>query len=114
MTGITLDATTRSLEVKLTGAITTNQLDWDCDYIDYLDSDQSCSDIAHADGTSNSTTAVTVVAAPSAGHTRHIKRFTIHNNDTVAAEVTLRYNNNGTFRTIWRVTLQTLENAIDE
>lgn len=47
-------------------------------------------------GTSNSTTAVTVIAAPASGKRRLIRSLSIHNNDTVSATVTIQINNSGT------------------
>jgi hypothetical protein len=102
---IILDATTKTLEIKLAGAITTSQLPYTVHYVDLLDSDQSVSDIAEGDGTSNSTTAVTVVAAPSASHTRQVKHLSVYNADTVAATLTVQVNNNGTARIIAKTTL---------
>lgn len=42
-------------------------------------------------GLSNSTTDVIVVDSPGASETRIVKSITVYNNDTVAAEVTLKY-----------------------
>lgn len=102
---IILDATTKSLEIKLAGAITTNQLPYTIHYIDTLDSDQSVSDIGSGDGTSNSTTAVTVLSAPGTGHTKEVKHLSVYNADTVAATLTVQVNNNGTARIIAKTTL---------
>lgn len=102
---INLDTTTKSLELILSGVIATNQLPFVISYVDVLSSDQSVSTISSNDGTSNSTTAVTLVAAPAAGHTRTVKEFTIQNADTVSATVTIRLNNSGTFRTIYTTSL---------
>src|SRR4051812_50222990 len=87
---IILDATTKSLEIKLTSAITTSQLPYTLHYVDLLSSDQSVSSVASNDGASNSTTAVTVLAAPSSGHTRQVKHLTVYNADTVAAVVNVQ------------------------
>jgi len=111
---IILDATTKSLEIKLAGAVTTNQLPWTVAYLDYLDSDQSVSDIAGVDGATNDGTAVSMVAAPSAGHTRHIKRLTVYNADTAAATVTVQVNDNSTKRVLYTITLAVGDNLIDD
>jgi hypothetical protein len=58
------------------------------------------------DGALNGTSSVTVVAAPAASTRRIIKSITIENKNTAAVTVTLSYNNNGTLRTIVKVTLQ--------
>lgn len=47
-------------------------------------------------GVTNSTTAVTAIAAPASGKRRLIRSVSIHNNDTVSATVTIRVDNNGT------------------
>ena len=102
---IVLDATTKSLEVVLSGAVTTNQLPVVASYVEVTDSDQSVSDIAENDTATNNTTAVTAVAAPAAGKTRVIKSLTVQNADTVAATITVRLNNNSTMRTLCKVTI---------
>lgn len=93
---IILDTTTKSLEVKLAGAVTTNQLDVCCHAVDILDSDKSVSDTVNTDIATNSTTAVTAMAAPAASHKRIVKSLTVYNKDTVAATVTVQKNDNGT------------------
>lgn len=100
-----LDATTKSLEVVLGGAITTNQLPFTAHYVDSLNADESVSAISENDGATNSTTPVTMVAAPSSGHTRHIKQLSVYNSDTAAATVTVQINNNSTTRIVWKGTL---------
>lgn len=107
MSHFTLDSTLKSLEVKLGGAVTTNQLDWTVSYVDLLDTDQSVSDVAGGDGLTNNGTAVTLVAAPAASHTRVIKLVSVYNADTVNATVTIQLNNNGTKRIIFSKTLTT-------
>lgn len=104
---IILDSTLKSLEIILTGAVTTNQLDYHIDYVD-IDSTAAfaISTVSEGDGTSNNTTAVTILAAPAANHVRQVKYLSVYNKDTVAAEVTVRINNNGTFRILVKTTLQ--------
>jgi hypothetical protein len=106
---IILDTTTKSLEVVLAGAITTNQLDITCHAVDLLDSDQSVADVVNTDIASNSTTAVSIQAAPAAGHTITVKTITVYNKDTVDATVTVRKNDNGTFYILNKTTLATGE-----
>lgn len=95
---IVLDATTKSLELVLAGAVTTNQLPFVASYLDG-------STAGANDGATNNTTAVTAVAAPRASVQRQVKFLGICNVDTVAATVTVRYNNNGTLRTLANVAL---------
>lgn len=109
---IVLDTTTKSLEVILGGAITTNQLDITCHAVDLLDSDQSVSDVVNTDIASNNTTAVTIMAAPAAGHTRTVKSITVYNKDTVAATATVRINSSGTFYILVKPTLAVADTLI--
>jgi hypothetical protein len=51
-----------------------------------------------ADGVFNGTTAVDIVPVPASAHTLVVRSVSVHNADTVAATVTLYYNNNGTLR----------------
>ena len=101
-----LNATTKSLEIVLAGAITTSQLPYTAHYVDITTATAAVSSMAESDGTSNSTTAVTVVAAPGASTTRQVKYLSVYNADTVAATVTIQINNNGTARKIAKITLQ--------
>lgn len=109
---IILDATTKSLEIKLAGAVTTNQLDVTCHAVDTLDSDMSVSDIVNTNIVTNNGTAVTVMAAPAAGHTREVKTLSVYNKDTVSADVTVQLNFNATIYIICKVTLATGENLL--
>ena len=103
---ITLDATTKSLEIDLTGAVTTNQLPFVACYVDISQSTFAMSAVAEQDGTSNNTTAVTCLSAPGASTSRVLKFFSWKNSDTAAVEGWLQLNNNGTLREIWKGTLQ--------
>ena len=102
---ITLDATTKSLEIVLAGAVTTTQLPFVVSYGEVLNTDQSVSALSESDGQTNDATAVPMVAAPASGHARIVKSFTVYNADSVNAIATVRINNGGTFRIIVKVTL---------
>ena len=102
---ITLDATTDSLEVKLGGAVTTNQLPFTTSYADLNTSTFAVTAFAENEGTTNNTTAVTLVAAPGASKSRKISLVNIYNADTVAATVTVQYNANGTLRVLCKIAL---------
>jgi hypothetical protein len=99
---IILDATNKSIEIKLAAAITTNQLPWTSSYVDIT---TSAFTPAGTSGASNSTTAVTVAAAPAASTQRQLKLFNIFNNDTVAATVTVQLNDNSTIRILAKILL---------
>lgn len=95
-----LTATTSTFEVKLGGAITTNQLPWTTSMADVSTSDQSVSALVASEGNTNSSTAVTIGAAPASSHTRTLKTFSLQNADTASATATVRRNDNGTFTNI--------------
>lgn len=99
---IILDAITKSLEIVLNGAVTTTQLPYLACYVDLTTTTYVPK---QKDGTSNSTTAVTIVAAPAVSTQRQVKMLGVCNKDTVPAVVTVRYNNNGTLRRLIVVTL---------
>jgi hypothetical protein len=102
---INLDATTKTLEVVLADAITTNQLPVVVSFVDILTSTQGVSTISESDTATNSTTPVTILAAPASGHTRTVKTLTVYNADTVNATVTIQVNNNSTTRILCKRTL---------
>jgi hypothetical protein len=97
---IVLDSTLRKLEIVLAGAITTNQLPFVATY-----QDSTVAPAATNQGASNSTTAVTLVAAPASGVQRRLKYLSIYNADTVSAAVTVRLNDNATLRTLVNIAL---------
>lgn len=99
---IVLDATTKSLEVVLAGAVTTNQLPIVASYVDVTTTAYTPK---ANDTATNNTTAVTPVAAPAASTQRQVKLLTVYNADTVAAAVTVRLNSNSTMRVLCKVTL---------
>lgn len=98
-----LDATTKSLELVLGGAITTNQLPI---VVDYVDMTTTTTLAGEQDSISNSATLVTILSAPAASTQRKVNGITVYNADTVAATVTIRLNNNATLRPLVVTTLQ--------
>ena len=110
-----LDATTKSIEVAMSGAPATTNPDFTAAWAD--DTGSAFTE-GSTDGALNGTSAVTLVAAPAAATRRVIKSLTIENKDTAAVTITVSYNNNGTLRTIVKVTLNvgdtwTLNGAYD-
>lgn len=83
-----LDTTSKTLEIILASAKTTNDCEYTADYVDT----QSGTTFAPANtiGLSNGTSAVTAVAAPAASTQRAIRAFTFYNADTVNTTVTVR------------------------
>ena len=99
---LVLDATTKSIEVAMSGAAATTNPDFTAAYAD--NNGTNFTEGAN-DGALNGTSAVTLVAAPAASTRRTIKSITIENKDTAAVTLTISYNNNSTLRTIAKVTL---------
>lgn len=83
-----LDTTSKTIEVILGGAITTNQLEITADWVDTQNG------LTFAPGgtllLTNGVTAVTAVASPAANTQRQVKAITVYNADTVNAVVTVR------------------------
>ena len=98
---IILDTTTRSLEILL-GAVPTAQLPWTATYSDHTLSTYAP---ASVNGITNSTTPVTVVAAPAASTQRQIRMLSVYNVTLINQTVTIQYNDNTTTRIILKVTL---------
>lgn len=102
MTTLVLDSTLKTIQVSMAGVATTTNPDFTASYAD--NNGVVFAEGAN-DGALNGTTDVAVVAAPASGYRRIIKKITIENKDTVANTVIVKYDNNGTQRTIARVTL---------
>lgn len=102
---IILNTTTKSLELVLAGAITSNQLQFVASYVDISQANWGLTGADSNSGVSNDTTAVTVAAAPAADTSRQVKFLSVFNADTAAATVTIQENNNATLRTVCKVTL---------
>lgn len=100
-----LDATTKKLEFHLGGAVTTNELPFVVGYVDILTTDMSLSAVSSNEGASNGATAVSLIAAPAASHSRQLKYLSIQNRDTVAATVTVNVDISATDRNVAVFTL---------
>jgi len=87
--------TDHTLEIKLAGAVTANQLPFCVEWVDTI---AGVPILGHSDGQSNNTTAVTMVEAPAASTQRIIKHIDVQNKDTAAAIVTLQFNHGATLR----------------
>jgi hypothetical protein len=99
---LVLDATTKSIVVAMSGAAATTNPDFTAAWAD--DTGSAFTEGA-SDGALNGTSSVTLVAAPGSSTRRVIKNITIENKDTAAVTLTISYDNNGTLRTIAKVTL---------
>lgn len=102
---ILLDATTKSLQVLLGGAAATTELPVVAAYADVSQTTFAVSAISETDTITTGATAATIVAAPSASTSRKVSLVTVYNADTASATVTVRVNNNGTFRILVKVAL---------
>lgn len=97
-----LNNITDSIEVVLTGAITTSQLQVMTSYRDITSS-------AYTPGrqltNTNNTTPVSICNSPSSGVSRVLDLMTVFNTDTANAEVTVRYNANSSIYVLHRAAL---------
>ena len=100
---LVLDATTKSITVAMATTATTTNPSF---VTAYSDDTGSAFTEGSSDGALNGSTQVTLVASPSASTRRLIKTIYIQNGDTVANTITVTFNDNGTLRTIAKVTLQ--------
>ena len=97
-----------SLEILLGGTVTTNQLDWTADYVDFDTDDLTGTfNPPQATGQTNDTTAQDLAASPASGYTRQVTRFSVQQTDTASATVIIRLNNGSTTRIMWSVALAT-------
>lgn len=95
-----LDATDLSVEAILADVKITSDMDFVSSYVD-------CTTTVFTPGTNhgttNGTTAVTLVAAPAGSTQRQVKWLSIYNNDTDPSYLTVRLNhNNADYRTLWK------------
>ena len=106
---IRLDNTNRSIVLNLDSAITTNQAQIVASYSDN-------NGTTYVGGTqttlSNSTTQVTLCAAPAASTVRDIDSVVIYNNDTVPMSLNIYLDDNGTLFQLSGAKLQTNETLI--
>jgi hypothetical protein len=101
-----LDATTDNLEIVLDKAVTANQLDFAVFYNEYTSTSVTPSENL---GTTNNTTPVNLIPSPSAGNQRQLRWCSINNVDTGDNVVKIRFNDNGSYRTVLYVYLRTGE-----
>lgn len=107
---IILNATTKSLEVKLAEAAATTELPVVSGYVDVSTADFTMTGAIEADAITTGGTAITIIAAPAAATSRQVKYLSLYNIDTAAVIVTVQVNNNGTLRIVWRGTLAVGDN----
>lgn len=115
MTTLVLDDVLKTIKASLDAAPSVNP-----DFTaSYADNDGSTFVEKASDGALNGTSDVTIVAAPTTGFRRIIKKITIENKNSSTVVLTVKYDNNGTQRTIAKVTLNpqdtwSLEGTFDQ
>src|SRR5688572_18709671 len=101
--------TLTALQAVLAGAVSANQPEVHVDYNDY-NPQSELTRPAQSRNALNSTTDVTILAAPVvAGTVREVLRATIYNKDTASVTVIIKTDDGTTERIIMRRTLLTLE-----
>jgi len=105
---LNLDST-RTIEVLLTAAHTTNPLEIYASYQDFAKTELADQ---VTDNTTNGTTAVTVIAAPATGVTRGVNFLSVYNADTAAKSVIVRVFNGTNRRTICKREIQPGETLV--
>lgn len=100
---IILDSNTKSLELLLDSAATT-QLSVTGSVVAIETTNYGVSALTTISTASNNTTAVTLVAAPSSG-TKQVKFLSVYNPNSETEIVTIRLNDNSTYRTIVKISL---------
>jgi hypothetical protein len=105
-----LGTTTDKIQVTLSSAITTNQLDCIATYKDITTSAYSGS--APILVTTNNTTNVDLVPAPASNTQRIVDFISIYNNDTANATVIVTINRNGSIGILFKCTLKTSESLV--
>jgi hypothetical protein len=101
------------LEVVLSGAVTTNQLQVNVVYMDQNAQGEETKRKTLQSVTVN-TTDVTVCPAPTSGLTRNIENISVYNADTVNATVAIKIDNGGTETIIVKHQLTTTQSLVYE
>ena len=101
--------TNEVIEIVLGGNVASTQASFLCSY-----NEISSTTITpyETNGTSNNTTAVTIMGSPSASNQRQVREINIRNNDTASITLSVRYNNTSVTRLIYRVVLQPNETLL--
>jgi hypothetical protein len=108
---ISLDATSRSLQVVLALAVTTSELDYTTQHQD-IRYDNNEVGFGASVGTTSGTTPVTIAAAPTNGVQRDVMTITVHNKDTASATVTINFVDSGTSYVMFKGVLDSGDQVI--
>ena len=104
-----LNTTTDTLEILLGATVSANQASFVCHF-----NEMSSSTLVpkSSNGSTNNTTPVTIISAPSLSYQRQLKYLNIENNDTSSITVTIRFNDSSNTRIIFKATIGVGENLI--
>lgn len=101
---IVLDATTDSIQIKLSSSVAANNLEWTSSYLDVTTTTYTP---GSSGGTVSGTSYVTAISAPSGSHQIQAKQITVFNADTSPATVWIVKTTSGpNYRVLCKVTLQ--------
>lgn len=98
-----VNSTNETIELLLGASVATTQADFSCLFDEITPITMTPNE---TNGSSNNTTAVTIVGSPSSGNVRQVREILVINRDTVAIAVIIRYNNTSITRTLFKATLQ--------
>ena len=106
-----LNRNDQKIQAVLAGAVTANECTWHTDCCDFgIESRQERGVVK--DGVTASDTAVDIVDAPGRGQERLVENIQLHNADTASVTLTIQLVNGSNTRTLFKVTLATLENLV--
>jgi hypothetical protein len=102
---MTLDTTTDSIEVKLAAAHTTRALQFFASYIN-LDVSSATNTPTKNFGSTNGTTAVTMVPAPTSGRINQLRFCSVYNCDSIDHTITIQVNSSSNLRVVFSVIIK--------
>jgi hypothetical protein len=102
---MTLDTTTDSIEVRLAAAHTTRALQFFASYTN-LNVSSATNTPTKNFGSTNGTTAVTMIPAPTSGRINQLRFCSVYNCDSVDHTVTVQVNSSSNLRTVFSVIIK--------
>lgn len=104
-----IDTTTERLEILLSNAVSSSQATFLSSY-----NEIGAATIVpyQTGGTTNNTTAVTIMGSPPSGYQRQLKEFILTNNDTSPITLTVRFNDSSVTRNLFYGILQVNDDLI--
>lgn len=91
------------IEIVLGNAVSTNEFQYNSYYADHT---SSAFTPGATSGTSNGTSAVTIVSSPGSSTQRQVKYITIYNNDVIANYITVRFDDGTNERILIKILMQ--------